>query len=34
MVVPRMGLGLPSWISGKESACQRRGPLGWEDPFE
>ena len=33
-------LGLPSWLSGKESACQhrRRGldlwALGWENPLE
>ena len=33
-------LGLPSWLSGKESACQhrRRGldlwALGWEDPLK
>ena len=33
-------LGLPRWLSGKESACQHRRcgldlwALGWEDPLE
>ena len=32
-----LGLGLPRWLSGKESACQcksRRFDLGLEDPLE
>ena len=27
-------LGLPRWHSGKESACQCKRSLGWEDPLE
>ena len=30
-------VGLPRWLSGKESVCQRRRrvqSLGWEDPLE
>ena len=27
-----MGVGLPWWLSGKESACQCRRSLIWEDP--
>ena len=26
-------MGLPRWLSGKESACQT-GDLGWEDPLK
>ena len=28
------GLGLPRWLSGKESACPRKRSLVWEDALE
>ena len=28
------GMGLPWWLSGKESTCTQVRSLGWEDPLE